>query len=55
MNWLFKRLGDLCEVYAFNKYILVSMIHRKICLRFDHVITIVVSRYSVNEISKCFA
>lgn len=42
-------------MYAFDKYVLVSMIHSQIRLKFDHVITIVVSRYSVNEISKCFA
>lgn len=53
-NQLFKYFSDFCEAYASDKYLMVSVpIHFQIYSNLTNIITIIMSSYSVNEISKC--
>lgn len=49
-----KYLDDLCELYAFNKYLVISMYVFGFVRNFTNLIMIIVSCYGIDEISQCF-
>lgn len=51
---MLKYFGHLCEVYALNTYFVTPIYIFRSVSNFNDIITVVVSRYSTNEILKCF-
>lgn len=51
---MFIYIGDSCEVYISNKYLVTSIHIFGLVSNFIDITTIIVYRYGTNEIFKCF-